>query len=83
MLPRLSQMPPKSALTCQQSCPEIENKMFENVGASIKLLFLFGRPEPQILLRRTLVKDQNQLSFLYGQPLYHSESEERAGKRSS
>ena len=76
MLPRLSQMPPKSALTCQQSCPEIEHKMFENVGASVKLPLLFGRPQPQKLLSRKLVKNQNQLSFLYSQPLYHSESEE-------
>lgn len=63
MLPGLRQRPPRTALTCKQSCPEAENKMLENVGASAKLLFLFGRLHPQNHLSRKLVKDPNQLSL--------------------
>lgn len=39
--------------------PRSRRKVLENVGSSTKLLFLFGRPPPQKLLSRKLVKDQN------------------------
>lgn len=55
----LSQRHPRTALTRWQSCPEADNKMLENVRSSTKILFLFGRPLPQKLLSRKLVKDQN------------------------
>lgn len=47
--------------------PRSRRKVLENVGSSIKLLFLFGRPPPQKLLSRKLVKDQNKLSWPHSQ----------------